>query len=119
MSWIVGILGALGSVASGFFSLKKEQVAADIAETAARASVANTGIKTQPAIIEAENGPNSSFLGRNWRPLACLIFTLLIACRFTGILGPKMPLDLEEVYVSGMVAVMGAYVFARSWDKRG
>ena len=118
MSWLLALLGPLTSIISGFFSMKKEQSAVDIAEIAAEASVANSGIKTQPAIIAAENGANNSFLSRNWRPAACILFSILIVARFVGYLGPHLPMELEEVYVTGMFALMGAYFLARSFDKR-
>ena len=118
MSWLLALIGPVSNLIGSWFGNQKEKTVLAETEVIANAQVTSTGIKTAPAVIIAEQGVNNSWISRNWRGPTCWAFTVCIIGRYLGYIGPHMPLDLEIYYISGMFAVMGAYVYARSWEKR-
>lgn len=117
MSWLLALLGPIGSLITGFFKTKEASILLEQTEVLADASVTKTAIETQPELITAEGSPSNSFLSRNIRGYSIAALMLYTLGRLLGFLDAHVPPEYELYCLQGTFGLMGIMFSLRTVEK--
>jgi hypothetical protein len=119
---LIGVIEVLGRAITGFFGSKQASVDAIKSSIAVIGQVdASQGQREQAiaTIIAAEAG-SESVLARSWRPLAMIVFLVMLVSFWFGYCPPNisgpMPPILAEIF-SLLKMGLGGYMGARTFEK--